>query len=350
MEQFGRTKYARQLLRKQPCGERRQSDDPEELEGGPGARQAASAEAQRASAASSLHNRKGRGLSAGSSSDDSDDNHEPSPRNEVSSSQQVLSPHEDEDEEEEEEEDSEDDDEDEDEPSVAIEGTYDPADYANLPVSTEIKDLFQYITRYSPKCVELDHSLKPFIPDFIPAVGDIDAFLKVPRPDGAPDNLGLLVLDEPSVKQSDPTVMSLWLSEESKQHTVTKLQKVTSVASPHTNPRQVDSWVESIGALHRSKPPASVLYSRAMPTIDSLMQEWPPEVEELLAALQLPSARLGCSLAQYADLTCCLLDVPVYGSRIQALHLLFTLFLESRDLQHFTHGLERSPERIPSQP
>ncbi|TNM93935.1 hypothetical protein fugu_002111 [Takifugu bimaculatus] len=317
MEQFGRTKYARQLLRKQPCGERRQSDDPEELEGGPGARQAASAEAQRASAASSLHNRKGRGLSAGSSSDDSDDNHEPSPRNEVSSSQQVLSPHEDEDEEEEEEEDSEDDDEDEDEPSVAIEGTYDPADYANLPVSTEIKDLFQYITRYSPKCVELDHSLKPFIPDFIPAVGDIDAFLKVPRPDGAPDNLGLLVLDEPSVKQSDPTV---------------------------------DSWVESIGALHRSKPPASVLYSRAMPTIDSLMQEWPPEVEELLAALQLPSARLGCSLAQYADLTCCLLDVPVYGSRIQALHLLFTLFLESRDLQHFTHGLERSPERIPAQP
>uniref|UniRef100_A0A674MYG5 Intraflagellar transport protein 46 homolog n=1 Tax=Takifugu rubripes TaxID=31033 RepID=A0A674MYG5_TAKRU len=228
----------------------------------------------------------------------------------------------------------------------------------------EIKDLFQYITRYSPKCVELDHSLKPFIPDFIPAVGDIDAFLKVPRPDGAPDNLGLLVLDEPSVKQSDPTVMSLWLSEESKQHTVTK--KVTSVASPHTNPRQVDSWVESIGALHRSKPPASVLYSRAMPTIDSLMQEWPPEVEELLAALQLPSARLGCSLAQYADLICCLLDVPVYGSRIQALHLLFTLFLESRDLQHFTHedphhtperipitaqrGSHHTPERIPSQP
>lgn len=32
---------------------------------------------------------------------------------------------------------------------------------------------------YSPQTVELDHSLKPFIPDFIPAVGDIDAFLKV---------------------------------------------------------------------------------------------------------------------------------------------------------------------------
>lgn len=33
--------------------------------------------------------------------------------------------------------------------------------------------------RYTPQTIELDHKLKPFIPDFIPAVGDIDAFLKV---------------------------------------------------------------------------------------------------------------------------------------------------------------------------
>lgn len=32
---------------------------------------------------------------------------------------------------------------------------------------------------YTPQSMELEHSLKPFIPDFIPAVGDIDAFLKV---------------------------------------------------------------------------------------------------------------------------------------------------------------------------
>ncbi|KAL0182706.1 hypothetical protein M9458_022081, partial [Cirrhinus mrigala] len=64
---------------------------------------------------------------------------------------------------------------------------------------------------YTPQTIELDHKLKPFIPDFIPAVGDIDAFLKVPRPDEKADNLGLLVLDEPCTKQSDPTVLSLWL-------------------------------------------------------------------------------------------------------------------------------------------
>lgn len=56
---------------------------------------------------------------------------------------------------------------------------YDPAEYENLPVSSEIKELFQYITRYTPQTIDLEHKLKPFIPDYIPAVGDIDAFIKV---------------------------------------------------------------------------------------------------------------------------------------------------------------------------
>ncbi|XP_051285364.1 intraflagellar transport protein 46 homolog [Dicentrarchus labrax] len=281
-------------------------------------------------------------MSANSGSDEFDEDHAPLRANEAAGVQPGVGPHdedeeeEEEDEEEEEEDSDEEDSDDDDEPSKAPEGAYDPADYANLPVSTEIKELFQYITRYTPESIELDHSLKPFIPDFIPAVGDIDAFLKVPRPDGKADNLGLLFLDEPNVKQSDPTVLSLWLSEETKQHGATELKKVTSVASPQSNPRAVDSWVESITALHRSKPPASVQYGRAMPDIDSLMQEWPAELEELLGRLQLPPARLHCSLAQYADAVCGLLDIPVYGSRIQSLHLLFSLYLEFRDSQHFT--------------
>ncbi|XP_026179357.1 intraflagellar transport protein 46 homolog [Mastacembelus armatus] len=277
-------------------------------------------------------------MSANSSSDELDEDHKPQRTKEPISRKPGFSP--DEDDEEEEDDDDEDSDEDDtdddDESGPVLEGSYDPADYANLPVSTDIKEMFQYITRYTPQNIELEHSLKPFIPDFIPAVGDIDAFLKVPRPDGKPDGLGLLLLDEPSVKQSDPTVLSLWLSEETKQHGAAELTKVTSVASPQSNPRVVDSWVESIGALHRSKPPASVHYARPMPDIDSLMQEWPAELEELLGRLQLPPARLHCSLPQYADIICSLLDIPVYGSRIQSLHLLFSLYLEFRDSQHFT--------------
>lgn len=68
---------------------------------------------------------------------------------------------------------------------------YNPVDYDHLNVSPEIKDLFQYIGRYKPQEVELETTLRCFIPDFIPAVGEMDAFVKVPPPDGQPDDLGL---------------------------------------------------------------------------------------------------------------------------------------------------------------
>ncbi|XP_051973945.1 intraflagellar transport protein 46 homolog isoform X3 [Xyrauchen texanus] len=246
---------------------------------------------------------------------------------------------------EEEEDDDDDDDDDDDsddtesdeedgEPGSALEGAYDPADYDHLPVSAEIKELFQYITRYTPQTIELDHKLKPFIPDFIPAVGDIDAFLKVPRPDGKADNLGLLVLDEPCIKQSDPTVLSLWLSENSKQHNVTEV-KVKSIENPEKNPKAIDNWIESITELHKSKPPATVHYTRPMPDIDNLMQEWPPEFEELLGKVNLPTADIDCDLAEYVDIICGILDIPVYKNRIQSLHVLFTLYSEFKNSQHF---------------
>ena len=71
---------------------------------------------------------------------------------------------------------------------------YNPMDYANLKVSTEISELFQYISRYHPHNIELDTKFKPFIPEYIPAVGEVDAFLKVPRPDNAEETFGLSCL------------------------------------------------------------------------------------------------------------------------------------------------------------
>jgi intraflagellar transport protein 46 len=60
-----------------------------------------------------------------------------------------------------------------------IDGAYNPRDYSHLNVSTEIRDLFQYIERYKVQPVELETSLKCFIPDYIPAIGEMDAFIKV---------------------------------------------------------------------------------------------------------------------------------------------------------------------------
>ncbi|XP_023797109.1 intraflagellar transport protein 46 homolog, partial [Cyanistes caeruleus] len=225
--------------------------------------------------------------------------------------------------------------EDSEEQGAALEGDFNPADFDYLQVSSEIRDLFEYIKRYTPKTIEIEHKLQPFIPDFIPAVGDIDAFLKVPRPDGKPDNLGLLVLDEPSTKQSDPTVLSLWLTENSKQHNITQQIKVKSLENAEKNPKAIESWIESITELHRCKPPATVHYSRPMPDIETLMQEWSPEFEELLGKVGLPTAEMSCDLAEYIDMICAILDIPVYKSRIHPLHVLFSLFLEFKNSQHF---------------
>jgi hypothetical protein len=57
----------------------------------------------------------------------------------------------------------------------------------------EIKSLFQYIQHYTPREVVLETLLRPFIPDYIPTIGSVDEFIKVPRPDGIPDFLGLKV-------------------------------------------------------------------------------------------------------------------------------------------------------------
>ncbi len=39
------------------------------------------------------------------------------------------------------------------------------------------------MNRYKPLTITLDAKLKAFIPDYIPAVGEVDAFLKIPRSD-----------------------------------------------------------------------------------------------------------------------------------------------------------------------
>lgn len=60
-----------------------------------------------------------------------------------------------------------------------MENAYNAKDYAHLNVTAEVRDLFQYIERYKPQEVELDTPLRCFIPEYIPAIGELDAFIKV---------------------------------------------------------------------------------------------------------------------------------------------------------------------------
>ncbi len=212
-----------------------------------------------------------------------------------------------------------------------LQGGYDPAAFRDLPVSSEIAEIFKFIERYQPQTIELEFKLKPFIPDYIPSIGDIDAFLKVHRPDGKEDNLGFIVVDEPSSNQSDPHVLDLFFRTLSKQSTneVRQPSAVKSVESNNT--KAIDSWIRNISALQKNKPVQTVNYQRTMPDIDTLMQVWTPEFEELLKEVSLPSPELNVDLNTYTDIICSLLDVPVYKSRTQSIHVLFTLFSEFKN-------------------
>lgn len=64
----------------------------------------------------------------------------------------------------------------------------------SCPTRCTTQDIFKYIARHRPAPLEqLPMRLMPFIPEYIPAVGGTDEFIKVPRPDGQPDYLGLKV-------------------------------------------------------------------------------------------------------------------------------------------------------------
>ena len=58
-------------------------------------------------------------------------------------------------------------------------------------------------------CIDLETKLKPFIPDYVPAVGEVDACLKMGKPDGTKEDLGITQLDEPALNCEDNKVLEM---------------------------------------------------------------------------------------------------------------------------------------------
>jgi len=216
-------------------------------------------------------------------------------------------------------------------------GQYNAQDYQNLPVSNEVKELFQYIDRYKPHIIELDTKLKPFIPDFIPCVGEVDAFLKIPRPDNKKDNLGLVQLDEPALNQSDPTVVDLQLRSVSKHSQMTPMD-VRSIEVAEKNPREITNWINRISDLHKSKPLPNVQYAKKMPDIEQLMQVWPAEFEDFLSHNTLPLSQLDLELPAFVRVLAAIMDIPVHSNLTDPLHVMFTLYSEFKNNQHFSQS------------
>lgn len=209
---------------------------------------------------------------------------------------------------------------------------HNPTDSLHLSVSDDLQKLFLYIDQYKPEDITLDATLKPFIPAYIPAIGQVDNFLKVPRPDGEEEKLGIFSLDEPALHQTDPAVLELQLQLHSKKrNSITVRSLEGNVTLPH-NKLQIENWINSIDTLRQTKHSEKVSYKKPMPHLqDTLMESWPEDFNEALKSetIVLPDSRLDMSLAEYGRLLCSILDIPVHkGHLIESIHLLFSLYME----------------------
>eukprot|EP00761_Pharyngomonas_kirbyi_P000700 gb/GECH01000700.1/.p1 GENE.gb/GECH01000700.1/~~gb/GECH01000700.1/.p1 ORF type:complete len:353 (+),score=98.30 gb/GECH01000700.1/:1-1059(+) len=216
---------------------------------------------------------------------------------------------------------------------------YDPSEYEYLAETEDLKDLFSFISTFKPHHLELETRLRPFIPDYIPATGEIDPFIKVPRPDGKPEYMGLTVLDEPAASQSDPTVVDLTLKYQSKRGDSHKPQTVATIEDAPNNNKAINNWITNVQQLHQSKPAPSVTHSKPMPDIESLMQVWPQEFEDTLESVDLPPPDVALSVEEYARLLCSVMDIPIHdnntGSVVEGLYLAFNLYSAFKSNQHF---------------
>jgi len=116
--------------------------------------------------------------------------------------------------------------------------------------------------------------------------------------------------------------------------------QVRSLEQAEENPKQIQQWINSVSELHKTRPPPTVQYTKNMPDIESLMQEWAPEMEDAFGQLALPGSDIDLPLGEYAKVICGLMDIPVYKlgnkkSIIEALHLLFSLYAEFKENPHF---------------
>jgi intraflagellar transport protein 46 len=127
-----------------------------------------------------------------------------------------------------------------------------------------------------------------------------------------------------------------------KQKQVVAQVQVRSVESAEQNPKQIAQWINNVNELHKTRPPPTVQYTKNMPDIETLMQEWAPEMEEVFNQVALPGPEIDLPLAEYAKMICGILDIPVQKlgnkkSLVEALHLLFSLYAEFKENPHFRH-------------
>ncbi|KAI9222835.1 hypothetical protein BC828DRAFT_377439 [Blastocladiella britannica] len=191
--------------------------------------------------------------------------------------------------------------------------------------SSDLDSLFAYITQFKPEQIDLEPALKPFLPDYIPAIGDLEAMIKIPPPgppsiastttiprpgpDGTPaiapatdlsfyHDLGITLLDEPAAKQSDPAVLHYQLKALAKTagggsgsgggasgsvgtRDIAEVDALSGTGlvhaiDPEETPGKLDDWIASTASADwaATRTAAAPVARGKFPPIEKLMQAW----------------------------------------------------------------------------
>ncbi|ORX55487.1 hypothetical protein BCR36DRAFT_281826, partial [Piromyces finnis] len=245
-------------------------------------------------------------------------------------------------------------------------------------ITDEMKELFIYINTYQPEEFTLIPQLKCFIPDYIPAVGDIDPIIKIPKPNQEDKDmeceLGTKVLDEPVAKQTDPALLDLELrasllstgSDENNKNVYSINLNFNDSEEGIEGMKELTKWVENAQNLYSLKPSDRVIYSKRMADIEDLMAEWPPEIDEFFSSNDndFSISQLDLPLPDICKLVCSILDIPVYSNNttnqksltdtdnkssikrnhrnlIESMHTVFSLYAEFKNSQHFGRKINK---------
>lgn len=216
----------------------------------------------------------------------------------------------------------------------------------------ELAKIFQCVDEYTPDQIKIEAKLKCFIPPYIPSIGKVDPFIKVPRPDNVDDGLGLYALDEPATEQSDAAVLELQLRTQMKKKMNRHggggimSQEVQCIENASKNQFEIDKWIESVENLRRSRPvEREVTYKEAhkMPPFDDMMTNpFPKELQHELNIMvdtfeqgnvgekdALLDPKIDLTLEEYARTICVIMDVPISeGYLIQSLDYLFNVHIQ----------------------
>lgn len=87
--------------------------------------------------------------------------------------------------------------------------------------------------------------MKPFVPEYIPCVGEVDAFLKMPKPDGTKEDLGITILDEPAMNQGDKTVIEMRYIQEKNVVKATPMN-IESIELADKKPKEIARWINNV--------------------------------------------------------------------------------------------------------